>query len=91
MKTKSGIEYEIKPLTLEERAVCNDMLESRKNFTFSCWVSHLRFGLKTLGGTEINDKNFSEEVNNLSAESIKEIGSTIFLENNLTDKKKSSS
>lgn len=87
MKSLAGIEYETKPLTLSQRAECNDLLAIGKTFSFC--VLNMRHGLARLGGAEIDRSNFDELVNKLSMDEIAEIGMEIFKANNFSDKKKS--
>lgn len=91
-KTKSGIEYETKAMTVKRRAEMNDFafqrdMEGMPQKFFSFIVAALHGGLKSVNGVEITEKNFDEELMRLTDNDILEIGSAIILETNPTKKK----
>ena len=96
MKTKSGIEYELKQLSLAEREICNNAKATIINFRrieidkpFTIKLTWLRFGLKSIEGIEITDENRDEQLNTLSDVEMDEIMGEISERTNGGTKKKS--
>ena len=96
METLSGVEYELKPLSLAERETCNNakavirgMTEVVIEDSFTKILRWLRFGLKSIDGVEITVENRDEEINQLSNEDITEIADEISTRTNGGIKKKS--
>uniref|UniRef100_A0A6M3KE16 Uncharacterized protein n=1 Tax=viral metagenome TaxID=1070528 RepID=A0A6M3KE16_9ZZZZ len=95
MKTTTGIEYELRSLSLAEREICNNAKAIIRGMTevviedaFSKTLRWLRFGLKTLEGEELTDQNRDEKINTLSNEEINEISGEISERTNGGIKKK---
>jgi len=96
MKTTTGLEYELKPLTLAEREICNNAKATIINFRrieidkpFTIKLTWLRFGLKSIEGIEITDENRDEQLNTLSDVEMEEIMGEISERTNGGFKKKS--
>lgn len=96
MKTLSGVEYELKPLSLAEREICNNAKAVIRNMTeiviensFSKMLNWLIYGLKSLEGIELTKENRDEQINQLSNDDINEISGEISERTNGGFKKKS--
>jgi len=96
MKTITGREYELRPLTLAERERCNNARAIIRGNSeviienaFSVALNWLRYGLRSLDGKEITDANRDELINTLSNEEINEISGEIAERTNGGLKKKS--
>lgn len=91
----SKINYETKPLTLEQRVECNDIKTEMNpeagtvivHDVFSQRVKYLRYGLKTLEGKEVTKDNFDELAMTLSNDDITVISDKIAEETNFSKKK----
>jgi hypothetical protein len=88
------MEYTLKPLSLKERAECNDqeiIIEPgggvRVKNLFTVQLKWLRFGLATLNGEKITPENFDDKVNALNMDEIKEIADDIAQKTNFSKKK----
>ena len=90
------MDYELKPLTLAEREICNNgraIIRDGKDIViediFSKTICWLRYGLKSLNGVELNPANRDELINTLSNDEITEIANEIASRTNGGLKKKS--
>ena len=84
MKTTTGKEYELKPLSLSERENCNNAKAVIRGMTevvienaFSNTLKWIMYGLKSLEGTEITKDNRNELINTLSNKEMDEISGEI--------------
>lgn len=96
MKTTTGKEYELRPLSLAEREICNNARAIIRNMTevvienaFSKTLKWLVFGLKSLEGIDLTAENRDEQINTLSNDEITEISGEISERTNGGTKKKS--
>ena len=96
MKTSTGREYEIRPLSLAEREICNNARAVIRGMTevvienaFTITLRWLRYGLKSLDGIEITPENSDDMINSLSNDEINEISNKISEQTNTGVKKKS--
>ena len=94
------MKFETKPLTLAQRAECNDLVRMEFDAktgnvvttkTFSVNLCYLRYGLKSINGVEVTKDNFDAEVAKLKTDEIFEIGNYISEETNFPNGKKSRS
>ncbi len=91
------LDFTTKPLTLAQRIEINDLEVEMNAVTgsvtvknmFAQRIKYLRYGLKTLTGTEITEDNFDEQVNELTNNEIDTISDKIANETNLSKKKSS--
>ena len=95
MKTTAGTEYELRPLSLAEREICNNARAVIRGMTevvienaFSKTLKWLTFGLTSLDGVEITDENREKLINTLSNDEIQEISGEISERTNGGIKKK---
>ena len=96
MKTTTGKEYELKPLSLAERENCNNAKAVIHNLTevvienaFSITLKWIIYGLKSLEGVEITNENRNQLINTLSNKEMDEISGEISEVTNGGIKKKS--
>lgn len=94
------MEFKTKPLTLKQRAECNDLVRMEFDSktgnvvttkAFSVNLCYLRHGLKSINDIEITEDNFDVEVSKLKTDEIFEIGSYIAEETNFPNGGKSRS
>jgi len=96
MKTTTGKEYELKPLSLAERENCNNARAVIRGMTevvienaFSKTLKWVIYGLKSLEGVEITAENRDKIINTLSNDEIDQISGEISEVTNGGIKKKS--
>ena len=96
MKTTTGKEYELKPLSLAERENCNNARAVIRGMTevvienaFSITLKWIIYGLKSLEGVEITNENRNQLINTLSNKEMDEISGEISEVTNGGIKKKS--
>ena len=93
------LEFTTKLLTLKQRIEVNDLEVEMNAVTgsvivrnmFAQRVKYLCYGLKSLGGIEITEDNFDEQINKLTNNEIEKISDKIAEETNLSKKKRSKS
>lgn len=88
------MDYKLKPLSLKQRAECNDqeiVIEPgggvRVKNLFSMQILWLKYGLDSLNGIQITPENFDEQVNKLTLDEIRKIADEIAQETNFSKKK----
>jgi hypothetical protein len=88
------MEYKLKPLTLAQRAECNNqeiVIEPgggvRVKNLFSTQLLWLKHGLESLNGVILTADNFDIEVNKLSVDEIRKLADEIAEATNFSKKK----
>lgn len=81
-------DYELRPLTLDEREDCSNRYFAIKD-AFTQLLTWIQYGLTKLKGVEITKENFKEEINKLSDNQLADIAVDIRERTQFPDKKKS--
>lgn len=84
MVTETGVNYELRYLTLAEREKCNNRrVEVNGNNTvilensFGILTEWLKFGLIEFDGVKVTDANREEVINSMSDDEIREVAGVI--------------
>ena len=85
MKTQSGLEIELKDISLDQRIDANETMIQEKYY--AAWVKYCRYGIKSINGVEAKE-NVDDLLLSLTNNEILEIGFEIAKRANLTPKKK---